>query len=300
MNEVNFKYFYVYAVVNFDQRLAYIGSRGSTLPPLEDAYMGSYAKDSNFRPVKKIILSEHQNRAEAFEAEREWQIKFNVAKSTLFVNKGIVHCNGFSAFGRVMPKEERERRKLLNRKPVSLKDAKSEKILQFESQSAAAEFIGCSVKNVNNLVRRRTKSIGNYTLPETDIKSTGVNALKRPVVLKWIETGEILRFDSVGDAAKFAKCDYTGISKLLSCNILSAGGFTLPEYDINKIGYNRFKKPVKIQNIETGEVLEFQSYTEASKFLKCWKTGVHKLANKQIKSLKGYRLAPEADSPESE
>lgn len=288
-------YFYVYAVVNFEQKLAYIGSRGSEIPPIEDAYMGSYSRDSDFWPTKKIILSEHKNRTEAFEAEREWQIKFDVAKSPLFVNKGIVHCNGFSAFGRIMPEEEKIRRKLLNTKPVSLKDMETGEILRFDSQSLAAEFIGCSVKNVNNLVKGRSKSLRNYTLPETSVEATGVNALKRSVVLKWIKTGEIIEFNSVGDAAKFAKCDYTGISKLLSGVILSSGGFTLPDQDISGVGSNRIKRRIQIQNIRTGKILEFSSYTEASKFLGCWKTGVHKLANKQIKSLKGYRLASGAD-----
>lgn len=293
MNKSKAQYFYVYAVVNFEQRLAYIGSRGSKITPLEDSYMGSYSRDSNFRPTKKIILSEHQSRTEAFEAEREWQIKFDVVKSPLFVNKGIVHCNGFSSFGRIMPEEEKIRRKLLNTKPVSLKDIETGEVLRFDSQSLAAEFIGCSVKNVNNLVKNRSKSLRNYTLPETNVEATGVNALRRPVVLKWIETGKIIEFSSVGDAAKFAKCDYTGISKLSSGVILSSGGFTLPDQDVNKVGSGRIKKSIQIQNIKTGGLLEFSSYTKASKFLGCWKTGVHKLANKQIKSLKGYVLAPE-------
>ena len=74
MKEKNYNY--VYAVVNFTQRLAYIGSRGSNKPPLEDPYMGSFKKGLKFFPNKKIILSEHVTRKEAYEAERKWQIKY--------------------------------------------------------------------------------------------------------------------------------------------------------------------------------------------------------------------------------
>ena len=294
------KYFYVYAVINFEQRKAYIGSRGSTRPPLEDSYMGSYDKKSGFIPKQKLILSEHGSRREAFEAEREWQIKFDVVNSHLFVNKGIVNALGFSCYGRRLNEEQKIKfREALqvNAKPIALQHPETLEVFEFSSITKAAEFLNCPITCVSNLVRGVSKSVRGYVIPGTDLNNVGFAALSKSVTLKLIKTGEILQFSSIKKAAEFTNCDRSGISKLIAGEILSSGGYTLPETDENKVGFKRTCKKVKIKNKQTGEVLEFNSQTEAAKFLGCWKTGVCKLVKKEIKQLKGYVL--ESDPSDS-
>jgi hypothetical protein len=297
------EYFYVYAVINFEQRLAYIGSRGSTKTPLEDSYMGSYDKKSGFIPQKKLVLSEHGSRKEAFEAEKEWQIKFNVAESPLFVNKGIVNALGFSSYGRRLNEEQRRKfREALqvNAKPITLQNPETLEVFEFSSITKAAEFLNCPITSVSNVVRGVSKSVRGYVIPGTDPATVGFAALSKSVTLKCMETGQILKFKSIKEAAEFAKCDRSGISKLIAGEILSSGRCTLPDSDTNKVGKRFHCKKVRIKNKETEEVFEFHSQTEAAKFLGCWKTGVSKLVKKKIKQLKGYVLAPEPDSTDSQ
>lgn len=292
------KYFYVYAVVNFEQRLAYIGSRGSVCPPCEDGYMGSYNKKSGFTPKKKLILSEHSSRMEAFESEREWQIKFDVVKSPLFVNRGIVNALGFSSYGRRLNEEQRKKfREALqvNAKPIALQNPETFEIFEFTSITRAAEFLNCPITSVSNVVRGLSKSVRGYIIPGTDPSKVGFAALNKSVTLKCMETGKILEFGSLKEAAEYAKCDRSSISKLIACEILSAGKVTLPNTNPDTVGIRRRCKKVKIMNKETKEIVEFFSQTEAAKFLGCWKTGVCKLVKKEIKQLKGYVLAPEPD-----
>lgn len=296
------KYFYVYAVINFEQRRAYIGSRGSEKHPLKDPYMGSYDRKSDFKPIKKLVLSEHESRKEAFEAEREWQLRFDVVESPLFVNKGIVNSLGFTGYGRKLTKEQRKKfieSQQILAKPVTLQNIKTLEILKFSSQTKAARFLGCTITSINNLINGRSKSVRDYVLPGTDIEAVGINGINKKVKLKWIKTGKILSFRSIKEAAEFSGSDRTGISKLLAGEILSSGGYTLPQINELEVGIRRTYKKIRIQNEATKEILEFDSYAKAAKYLGCYKTGITKLAKQQVKRIRGHVLAPKPDLVDS-
>lgn len=230
MSKAKAKYFYVYAVINFEQRLAYIGSRGSTKKPLEDHYMGSYDKNSNFQPKKKLILSTHNNREEAYEAEREWQIKFDVAKSNLFVNRGIHTSSGFSNYGRkfnqelcrqisernkeIMNKPEMKKRlKDLSREVAiqfSIKNIKTGKVLTFESIKETARFLQVNPGDIYKLRKGRVSRLKEYCLPDTDL-----SIFNKTFVLEHKITRKRVQFNSRKDAAEFIGCHRSRIDGLL-------------------------------------------------------------------------------------
>lgn len=302
------QHFYVYAVINFKQRLAYIGSRGSVKPPLEDPYMGSYNKNSVFEPNKKIILSTHATRAEAYDAEREWQIKFDVAKSALFVNRGIHTTSGFSnyeikfsderrkllsAIGKKRMEDENERRKkresMKHRaKKLILKHIETGEIIEFESISDAARKLGTSNVQLSLLLRGEYKRSGSYCLPDTDTK-----IFDKSVTLKNSKTGECITFVNQIDAAKTIGVSTGKISDLLSGKRRSANGYCLPETDGNLI--TPHKKAIKLMNAFTREIFEFDKLKEAARHLGVTHGAISNLVNKKRHSCMGYVIAPETE-----
>lgn len=282
------KHFYVYAVINFEQRLAYIGSRGSVKPPLEDPYMGSYDKKSGFKPKKKLILSEHQSRKDAFEAERKWQMQFDVASSKLFVNKGIHIASGFSSFGRKRPPEEMLGIIKARSKSITLKNYKTGEIARFSSYSEAAKAAGASPSNIVGLVKKRNTVAGSFTLPETTSEQVEKALQKKKIKLKHVETGEIIEFDSHREAADFIGVTPGAVGCLAKGKIKSTGMFVLPHRDAEFIGSVKTEKSLSLQNVKTGEIKEFLSYAEAARFLKCSGQSVSDLVKGSYLRLKGY------------
>jgi len=207
------KHNYVYAVVNFTQRLAYIGSRGSNKPPLEDPYMGSFKKELKFEPNKKIILSEHATRKEAYEAEREWQIKYDVAKNALFVNRGILTSSGFSNAGKTggissmrgkthtEEAKKQIRNKLKHRfKSINVKNIDTGEVFKFDSIGRASRELGISAAQLSCLLKGEYKRTRNYCLESTDI-----NIFKVKFVLKNSITGELVEANSQSELARKIK-----------------------------------------------------------------------------------------------
>lgn len=64
----------------------YIGVRSCDCSPEEDLYLGSYT-DQTFEPTHKIILSTHETREEATQAEIDLHEFFNVSSNNHFANK---------------------------------------------------------------------------------------------------------------------------------------------------------------------------------------------------------------------
>lgn len=298
-------YFYVYAVVNFEQKLAYIGSRGSAKLPDKDTYMGSYDRATGFKPQKKLILGEYTTRKEAYEAEREWQIKFDVAKSNLFVNKGIHTSSGFSNYGlkfseerkktqskknkeRMKNPEEREKIKNACRhlaKPFSVKDITTAEVINFQSVKEAARFIGINPGDIYKLKRGRILRIKNYCLPETDI-----NQFNKNFELKNIATNEIIKFSSLDEGVQLTGIQKNCLARLVRGERFSSHGYCLPS--IKAANKGKSKKPIKVclKNTITGDIFNFKSMTDAATFLRCKTDKVRSLISKTRKEINGYEL----------
>jgi hypothetical protein len=78
----------------------YIGSRGSSVEPSSDLYMGSYT-DETFNPTEKIILSTHSTREEAHLAEIKLHQFFSVDENQHFANKVKSTKVGLCSYGMV-------------------------------------------------------------------------------------------------------------------------------------------------------------------------------------------------------
>jgi hypothetical protein len=292
------KYNYVYAVINFDQRLAYIGSRGSNKPPLEDSYMGSFKKDSKFVPVKKIILSEHPARKEAYDAEREWQIRFNVAKSKLFVNRGILTSSGFSNAGNIggighmkgKTHTEETKRQIRNKmksrfKSVTVKNIDTGEVFSFDSIGQASRELKISSTQLTFLLQGKYKRTHNYCLENTD-----TSVFKTKFILKNSTTGELVEAISQVEMANKIGAGSGSVSSVFSGLRLSVKGYCLPETDVSLLGIKN--RTIKLFNTCTKTVEEFKGVTSAAK-----KIGVsHSLVSMVLKGKRmqagNYVLCP--------
>lgn len=263
------KYNYVYAVVNFDQRLAYIGSRGSNKPPLSDSYMGSFKKGLKFEPNKKIILSEHATRKEAYEAEREWQIKYDVAKNSLFVNRGILTSSGFSNAGKTggigsmrgKTQTETAKKKIRNKmrhrfKSINVKNIDTGEVFKFDSIGRAARELGVSAAQLSCLLKGEYKRTRNYCLESTDI-----NIFKVKFVLKNSSTGELVEANSQSELARKIKANSGEICRIFNGSRLSVRGYCLPETDAELLSIK--KRIIKLFNTSTKKIEEFKGVNDA-------------------------------------
>lgn len=286
------KYFYVYAVVNFEQRLAYIGSRGSLRNPIKDPYMGSYDKNSGFNPNKKIILSEHATRAEAYEAEREWQIKFDVAASPLFVNKGIHTSSGFSMYGRKL--EGAHKLKSINHLlkevekqciPVKLKNIHTNEVREFKSISEAARELKLSQPQLGFVVKGECLKTGDWCLAKTSLE-----VFNKSFSLKNSKTGEVKEFKSHDEAAEYIGVSRRLIQKVLNGKQVSTNGFTLPQTDDSRVVLHT--KSVRLMNAFTKEIKEFKTLSDAAAYLEVQTVNISMVLSKKRVCTKGYVLAP--------
>ena len=296
------KYNYVYAVINFTQKLAYIGSRGSNKPPLEDCYMGSFKKGLKFEPNKKIILSEHSTRKEAYDAERDWQIKYDVAKSLLFVNRGILTSSGFSNAGKTggsspmkgKTHSEEVKKKIRNKmkhrfKSINIKNIDTEEVFKFDSIGLASRKLGISAAQLSFLLKGEYKRTHNYCLETTD-----TSCFKVKFILKNASTGELVEANSQTELAQKIGATSGGVCKIFDGSRLSAKGYCLPETDVKLLGIKN--RTVKLFNTFTKKIEEFNGVLEAAK-----KIGVsHSLVSMVLKGTRRranqYVLPPEEKS----
>ena len=263
-------YNYVYAVVNFEQRLAYIGSRGSNKPPLSDSYMGSFKKGLEFTPNKKIILSEHATRKEAYDAERNWQIKYNVAKSTLFVNRGILTSSGFSNAGKTgcisvmrgkthtTEAKKKIRDKMKHRfKSINVKNIDTGEVFKFDSIGQASRKLNISAAQLSFLLKGEYKRTHNYCLENTD-----ASIFKVKFILKNASTGELIEAVSQSEMARKIKSTSGEVCRIFDGSRLSVKGYCLPETDIKLLSIK--KRTVKLFNTLTKKIEEFNGVKDAS------------------------------------
>jgi len=95
------KYHYTYSIKNIKNGMQYIGSRSCNCHPLEDTkYMGSSTNQEFIKALKtnpehfiKTIIMMFDDGKEARKAERDLQIKFDVAKNPSYYNKRIESLN---------------------------------------------------------------------------------------------------------------------------------------------------------------------------------------------------------------
>ena len=92
-------FFYTYYSYEQNGR-GYIGSRGSSVEPSIDPYMGSYTDDT-FSPTEKIILTSHKTREEAHQAEIKLHELFSVGDNKHFANKVKSTKVGLCSYGMV-------------------------------------------------------------------------------------------------------------------------------------------------------------------------------------------------------
>ena len=264
------KHNYVYAVVNFTQRLAYIGSRGSNKPPLEDPYMGSFKKGVEFFPNKKIILSEHATRKEAYEAERKWQIKYNVAKNVLFVNRGILTSSGFSNAGKTggigsmrgKTQAEATKKKIRDKmkhrfKSINIKNIDTGEVFKFDSIGQASRELGISAAQLSFLLKGDYKRTHNYCLETTD-----TSCFKVKFILKNASTGELVEATSQSELARKIEATSGEVCRIFDGSRLSTKGYCLPETDIKLLGIK--KRTVKLFNTFTKKIEEFNGVLAAA------------------------------------
>jgi hypothetical protein len=265
------KYNYVYAVVNFEQRLAYIGSRGANVSPSVDNYMGSFKKGIEFTPNKKIILSEHLTRKEAYEAEREWQLKYDVAKSSLFVNRGILTSSGFSNAGKVggissmrgkthtVEAKKQIREKMRHRfKSINIKKIDTGEVFKFDSIGQASRELGVSNAQLSFLLSGAYKRTHNYCLESTD-----VSIFKTKFILKNASTGELVEATSREEMVRKIGSNSGEVSRVLNGVRLSTHGYCLPDTDIKLLGIKN--RAIKLFNTSTGQIEEFKGVVLAAK-----------------------------------
>lgn len=103
---------YVYLLSSKVGEKYYIGVRSCTCPISEDTYMGSskvMTKEDKLA-CNKIILKRFNDRDSAVKYEIELHNKFDVVNNPLFWNAAKQTSTGFDTTGRIIPKEEREKR----------------------------------------------------------------------------------------------------------------------------------------------------------------------------------------------
>lgn len=293
------KYNYVYAVINFEQKLAYIGSRGSNTPPMEDPYMGSFRKDSTFKPTKKIVLSAHQTRREAYEAEQIWQIKFDVAKSSLFVNRGILTSSGFSNAGRTgyvgsmrgKKHSEQAKKKIRSRmkhrfKSINVKRISTSEVLKFDSIGQAARELSISNTQLSFLLQGKYKRTHDYCLETTDL-----GVFQSNFVLKNVITGELIEGETQTELAQKIGSTSGSISRVFEGKRLSTKGYCLPETDSSLVS---LRKPlIKLFNIVTNKIEFFKGATEAARKIGVSHSLVSMVLSGKRKKAGAYILPPE-------
>lgn len=264
------KHNYVYAVINFEQRLAYIGSRGSNMPPLVDSYMGSFKKGIKFTPNKKIILSEHLTRKEAYEAEREWQLKYDVAKSSLFVNRGILTSSGFSNAGKVggissmrgkkhtAETKKKIREKLKHRfKNINIKDIGAGEVFRFDSLGQAARELNIPQAALSLLLSGVYKKTHGYCLESTD-----ANIFKTNFTLKNVNTGELIEASTQSEMARKIGATSGEVFRLFNKQRFSVKGHCLTDTDIKLLSLK--KRTINLLNTSTGQIEEFKGIVAAA------------------------------------
>lgn len=99
-----------YSYEEFEEGRGYIGSRlcPINLTPQLDKYLGS-SKDKTFKPTAKVILGVYETSTEAYEAEKELQIKYDVVVNPHFANRSIQKTSGFSTAGMKLSEETKRK-----------------------------------------------------------------------------------------------------------------------------------------------------------------------------------------------
>lgn len=293
------KYNYVYVVVNFEQRLAYIGSRGANVLPSVDNYMGSFKKGIEFTPNKKIILSEHSTRKEAYEAEREWQLKYDVAKSSLFVNRGILTSSGFSNAGKVggissmrgkthtIEAKKQIREKMRHRfKSINIKNIDTGEVFKFDSIGQASRELGVSSSQLSFLLSGAYKRTHNYCLESTD-----VSIFKAKFILKNASTGELVEATSQAEMVRKIGANSKQVSMVLNGVCLSTHGYCLPDTDVKLLDIKN--RAIELFNTSTGQIEKFKGVVLAAKKIGVSYSLVSMVLSGKRPRAKEYVLPPE-------
>lgn len=281
----------------------YIGSRSCLCDPQKDNYFGSF-KDKTFKPTKKIILAECSTKKERYLLEYFYQKLHNVVENPHFANRAFQTTTGFNRLG--LANSEESRRKMSESRRNRPSGMKGKKHSEETKKRIANSLRGvpCPSRAVTwteERKHRHSESLrgkkGIKHSPETiDVIRQKVS---KEITLKNLQTQEVRTFSSQVNAAKFLGTTQGAVS-LLNCKInRTLYGWALSDKEGNllvpeaKLGYR--SKPVKLMDIKTKEILEFNSVNEAAKTLNVWASTISKIM--RGRQLAGYINASDPIDP---
>jgi hypothetical protein len=156
-------------------------------------------------------------------------------------------------------------------------------VIDFESVKQARDFIGASNHSqISQVINGRMLSACGWTLPETTGPVGSAVRKKKCVLLD--PAGNAMEFASYGDAALAIGVSQNNIASLVECTVTTLKGWTIPGKPSRKY------IPLKLLSPH-GEVMEFPSRLQASKFIGCCNQLVSSLCSGKVKTAKGWALA---------
>ena len=233
----------------------YIGVRSCKCDPEEDVkYFGSF-KDKTFKPKEKTIISTFSSRESALLAEIKLHAFFDVGINPCFANKSKQINTGFCTSGTTLSKEHCKKIGDGNRGKTVSEETRKKISKVHKGKHISAEHR----RKVSEA--RRNKPLSKEHRKKLSVASRGRIHSK--------ETREKMR-----QAHKGKPKSKEHRKKCKEAN-------------------QRRALPIKLQNIVTGEVFNFNSQLEASQSLKLNRRGLSNLQKQLRQRVGNYVLAPE-------
>lgn len=185
--------------------------------------------------------------------------------------------------GKTFDAERIERMRLSNthRKSVLITNMETGEILKFSSLTEAGKYLGVSRVTVNkyllNNISYKEYTITNPLLTNKEsnipdvLSNENFDSLQKPLLLTNKETGEMRKFNSITETAKYLDISRGRLWYFLNKTV-KTGEETLKGYTISKIedlidSINPNAKKIQVTDIDTNEVTVFSSFTLAGKAL---------------------------------
>lgn len=296
---------YIYYSYEVNGR-GYIGSRSCKCHPQDDDYYGSY-KDKSFKPTKKLILAVCETKEQRYELEYLFQKLYNVVENPHFANRAFQTTTGFSRLGLAnSPESRRKMSESRRNKPSGMKGKRHSE----ETKNKIAKSLKgkpCPSRAVEWTEERRAAHSKALTGKKGFKHSEKTKELlreknSRKLFLKSLETGEVKEFSSQVQASKFLNVGQQVVSNLYRKKSKKIGAWALCDEAgctiLNEFDNKKNYKKVRLVQISTSEVIEFQSVKEAASSLGVWPSTISKIM--RGRTLVGYRAALEKDSTSSE
>lgn len=283
----------------------YIGSRSCICDPKDDNYFGSF-KDKTFAPTKKVILATCDSKEERYKLEYFYQKIHNVVENPHFANRAFQTATGFSRLGLANSEESRKKMSAARRGRPSGMLGKKHTEETKKRIAKSLKGVPCPSRGQKWTEERRQNHSeclkGKKGVIHTEeTKQLIREKLSKPTFLKSLVTGEFKSFPSQKSAAHFIGVKQGAIANLLAGRSSRIKEWALATENGDLVSKDaqmtRKTKPVRLLDLETGEIKEFKSVKDAAKNLGVWDSTISKIL--RGKKLVGHVLAPEADSPDS-